>query len=107
MSNKKTWDIDEDLAEPEEVYALKLYITGAAPSSARAISNLKIILQEYLKGKYELEIIDVYQQPLKAQNEQIIALPTLVKSFPLPKKRLVGDMSNTDKVLLGLGINKS
>lgn len=86
-------------------FSLKLFVTGASPNSARAIANLKSICEKYLKAGYNLEIIDVYQQPLKAQNEQVIALPLLVKSFPLPLKRLIGDMSNTEKVLKGLGLN--
>ena len=89
----------------EQVFALKLFVTGASPNSARAIANLKAICEKYLTQKYDLEIIDVYQQPLKAQHEQIIALPMLVKSFPLPLKRLIGDMSDTGKVLKGLGLN--
>ena len=89
----------------EQVFSLKLFVTGASPNSARAIANLKGICEKYLTKKYDLEIIDVYQQPLKAQHEQIIALPMLVKSFPLPLKRLIGDMSDTAKVLRGLGLN--
>lgn len=91
--------------EINEIFALKLFITGASPNSARAIINLKSICEKYLTKKYDLEIIDVYQQPLAAQNEHIIALPMLVKTFPLPLKRLIGDMSNTEKVLRGLGLN--
>jgi circadian clock protein KaiB len=92
-------------ADKEQVFSLKLFVTGASPNSARAIANLKGICDKYLTKKYDLEIIDVYQQPLKAQHEQIIALPMLVKSFPLPLRRLIGDMSNTEKVLRGLGLN--
>ena len=95
----------EEVSVAEEVLKLKLFITGASPNSARAITNLKAICEKYLAKRYELEIIDVYQQPLAAENEHIIALPMLVKSFPLPLKRLIGDMSNTEKVLRGLGQN--
>lgn len=101
-------DITSDAPETannEHAFSLKLFVTGASPNSARAIANLKGICERYLTKKYDLEIIDVYQQPLKAQHEQIIALPMLVKSFPLPLKRLIGDMSNTEKVLRGLGLN--
>ena len=91
--------------EVDNEFSLKLYVTGASPNSARAIANLKSICEEYITDGYVLEIIDVYQQPLKAQNEDIIALPMLVKSLPLPKKRLVGDMSDKNKVLKGLGLN--
>jgi circadian clock protein KaiB len=89
----------------EELYVLRLFVTGASPNSTRAIANLKIILENYLKGKYELEIIDIYQQPEKAQFEQIVALPLLIKQSPGPERRLIGDMSNQEKVLRGLGLN--
>jgi circadian clock protein KaiB len=88
----------------EPVYRLRLFVTGASPNSSRAIENLTNICETYLKGKYELEIIDIYQQPLIAENEQIIALPMVIKSGPLPIRRLVGDMSDTGKVLRGLGL---
>jgi circadian clock protein KaiB len=86
----------------EPNYILKLYITGATPNSVRAINNLKKICEKYLKNRYELEIIDIYQQPLIAKTEQIIALPLLIKISPLPLKRLIGNMSDTQKVLKGL-----
>jgi circadian clock protein KaiB len=89
----------------EETYKLKLFVTGATPNSARAIDNLTTICKKHLPQKYDLEIIDVYQQPSKAKDQQIIALPLLVKSFPLPLRRLIGDMSDTFKVLRGLGLN--
>jgi len=88
----------------ESIYKLRLFVTGASPNSSRAIANLNEICETYLKGKYELEIIDIYQQPLIAESEQIIALPMLIKSGPLPIRRLVGDMSDTEKVLRGLGL---
>lgn len=103
--NKKDTSHTTQTLDQERLYSLKLFVTGASPNSARAIANLKSICDKYLTKKYDLEIIDVYQQPLKAQNEHIIALPMLVKSFPLPLKRLIGDMSNTEKVLRGLGLN--
>jgi circadian clock protein KaiB len=86
-------------------YRLKLFITGASPNSARAIANLKTICEKYLGKKYDLEIIDVYQQPLIAKREQVVALPMLIKYFPLPVKTLFGDMSNSKMVLKGLGVN--
>ena len=86
-------------------YRLKLFITGASPNSARAIANLKTICEKYLGKKYELEIIDVYQQPIIAKREQVVALPMLMKYFPLPVKKLFGDMSNSKTVLKGLGVN--
>ncbi|MDB5022469.1 MAG: circadian clock protein KaiB [Mucilaginibacter sp.] len=86
------------------VFVLRLFITGASPNSTRAISNLKKICEEHLKNQYDLEIIDVYQQPLTAEHEQLIALPLLIKKAPGMEKRLIGDMSNKQKVLKGLGI---
>ncbi|HUW75926.1 MAG TPA: circadian clock KaiB family protein [Gallionella sp.] len=87
-------------------YILKLYVAGQSPKSANAIVNIKKICEEYLQGRYELEVIDLYQQPQLAQGEQIIALPTLIKKLPIPLRRIIGDMSNTERVLVGLDIRK-
>ena len=81
-----------------------LFITGGSPNSVRAINNIKSICERYLKGNYILDIVDVYKNPEIAQREQIIALPTLIKKKPDMERRLVGDMSETDKVKRGLGI---
>jgi circadian clock protein KaiB len=89
-----------------EKYVLRLYITGMTPNSKRAVENVKKICEEYLKGRYELEIIDIYQQPSLAEGEQIIAAPTLIKKLPHPLRKLIGDMSNTEKVLLGLDLRE-
>lgn len=86
-------------------FVLRLYITGASPNSIRAVTNLKEICEKYLPGKYSLEVIDVYQQASLAEQEQIIALPLLIKKFPLPERRFIGDLSDTDKVLKGFGLN--
>ncbi len=82
-----------------------LYITGASPSSSRAIANLKLIFEECRVKDYELEIIDVYQQPQVAQTVNLIALPMLIRKFPLPERKLIGDMSDFKKVSHVLGIN--
>ncbi|MCU7549895.1 circadian clock KaiB family protein [Chitinophagaceae bacterium LB-8] len=87
-------------------YVLRLFITGATPNSVRALTNLKKLCEVYLKGKYSLEIIDVYQQADIAEREQLIALPLLIKKLPLPEKRMIGDLSDTDKVLKGLGLKQ-
>jgi circadian clock protein KaiB len=87
-------------------YLLKLYVTGTTPQSVRAIENIKKISEEHLKGRYVLEVIDLYRQPQLASGEQIIAAPTLVKHLPLPLRRIIGDMSNIDKVLVGLDLKK-
>lgn len=83
-----------------------MFIAGASPNSVRAISNLRAFCEQYLKGRYKLEIIDVYQQPEIAKKDQVIALPLLIKSFPLPVKRLIGDMSDTPKVMKGLDLDE-
>ena len=92
--------------EPPEndKYVLRLFVTGASPNSIRAITNLKTILENYLKDQYSLEIIDVYQQKSIAATEQIIAMPVMIKKYPLPERRLIGDMSDEKKVLKGLGL---
>ena len=91
---------------PENHYTLRLYVTGATSQSLRAIANVKKICEEYLKGRYELEVVDLYQQPQLAQGEQIIAAPTLIKKLPLPLRRIIGDMSTTERVLAGLDLQK-
>jgi circadian clock protein KaiB len=88
-------------------YILRLYITGSTARSVLALTNLKKICEEYLKGRYELEVIDLYQHPGLAKGEQIIAAPTLIKMLPLPFRRIIGDMSNKEKVLLGLDLKET
>lgn len=85
-------------------YVLRLIITGILPNSVRAIANAKAICEKYLTGRYELEIIDIYQQPSLALEEQIIAIPVLIKKLPLPEERVIGDLSDTKMVLDGLNI---
>jgi circadian clock protein KaiB len=89
-----------------EKHILKLFVTGTTPNSVKAIVNIKRICEEFIPGNYELEIVDIYQQPELAQSEQIIAAPALIKKSPLPQRILIGDMSNTNKVLAGLGLNQ-
>jgi len=86
------------------MYMLRLFITGTSPVSVRAINNLQAILDQHLKSKYQLEIIDVHQQPQLVKDEDVTAVPMLIKKQPFPKKRLVGDMSDTSRVLKGLGL---
>jgi circadian clock protein KaiB len=104
MTEQEQVPDNEDMLDEDEVYRLRLFVTGASPNSTRAITNLKTICNEHLKEKYELEIIDIYQQPLIAQTEQIIALPLLIKKSPGIERRLIGDMSNKERVLRGLGL---
>jgi circadian clock protein KaiB len=85
-------------------YILRLYVTGLTPRSSRAVRNLKAVCDEYLAGRYDLEVIDIYQQPVLARGEQIIAAPTLIKKLPLPVRRIIGDLSDRERVLVGLGL---
>lgn len=85
-------------------YILRLYVAGVTPRSAKAIRNIKEICEEHLQGRYDLQVIDVYQHPTLAQGEQIIAAPTLIKKLPLPLRRFIGDMSDTEKILVGLDL---
>ncbi len=85
-------------------YVLRLYVTGATPRSQVAIENIKRICEEYLKGRYSLDVIDIYQQPVLAKGEQIVAVPTLIKYLPRPLRRFIGDMANTERILVGLDL---
>lgn len=87
-----------------ERYDLCLYVTGMTPRSVRAIENVRAFCKRHLEGRHTLRIFDLYQQPSLAREEQVIAAPTLVKRTPLPQRRLVGDLSNQDRVLAGLGL---
>ncbi len=87
-----------------ELYVLRLYITGATPASSRAIANLKALCDGRLKGRYQLEVVDIFQHPQLAQNAEIIAAPTLVKQLPPPLRRFVGDLSDLEDKLLGLEV---
>ena len=94
-----------DIDEAGEVsYILRLFVAGASSNSMRAIANLKSICEAHLQGHYELTIIDVHQDQLSAKQEQIIALPMLIRIQPLPERRLIGDMSDSSRVLRGLGL---
>lgn len=85
-------------------YVLRLYVTGVTPKSVQAIKNIRRICEEHLKGRYSLKVVDVYQRPALARGEQILAAPTLIKRLPLPLRRIIGDMANADRVLLGLDV---
>lgn len=87
------------LRTSQQVYRLRLYITGASRSSLQAILNLKQFCRQYLEGRYELEVIDLYQQPELARQEQLMVAPTLVKTSPLPVRKLIGTLSNQQEVM--------
>lgn len=89
---------------PQQHYYLRLYVAGATPRSIRAIERLKVLCETHLHGRYELEVIDVYQSPEQLGVENVVAIPTLVKKLPLPLRRIVGDLSDTEKVLKGLDL---
>jgi circadian clock protein KaiB len=85
-------------------YILRLYVIGVTPRSSRAIVNIRKICEEYLHGRYELEVVDLSKHPELAEGEQIIAAPTLIKKLPLPLRRFIGDLSQTERILLGLDL---
>ncbi len=93
-------------AQTTQRYVLRLYVAGLTPRSQEAIRTVTSICEEHLAGRYELEVIDIYQQPVLAKGEQIIAAPTLIKKLPLPLRKLIGSMADKDRVLVGLDLRK-
>lgn len=85
-------------------YVLRLYITGTTPRSTRALVNIRKLCEEHLQGRYDLEVVDIFQNPTLAEGEQIIAAPTLIKKLPLPLRRFIGDLSQTERILIGLDL---
>ena len=85
-------------------FQLRLYIAGQTPKSLAAFSNLKAICEEHLKGEYQIEVIDLVKNPQLARGDQILAIPTLVRNLPTPIRRIIGDLSNTERVLVGLDL---
>ncbi len=109
MSKDKTTSemFEEAAAKGESIkYILTLYVAGITPKSLKAIENAKQLCEEYLKGRCELEIVDIYQQPGLARDAQVIAVPTLVKSLPPPLQKFIGDLSDPDPILVRLAIKK-
>jgi circadian clock protein KaiB len=98
------FDLDRD--DGTSHYVLTLYVTGATPRSTRAINNIRAICDRYLAGRYQLEVVDVYQQPEVLREQQLVVAPTLIKTVPKPLKRLIGDLSDVDKVLVGLDLRR-
>jgi circadian clock protein KaiB len=87
-----------------DTYNLRLYVAGQTPKSIAAIANLKKICEQHLSGRYDIEVIDLMKNPALAQRHQIVAIPTLIRQLPEPLKRIIGDLSNSEKVLVGLNI---
>lgn len=90
--------------EPGQVYNLKLYVAGQTPKSQAAFANLKAICEEHLQNKYTIEVIDLLENPQLAKGDQIVAIPTLVRKLPEPLRKIIGDLSNTERVLVGLDL---
>jgi circadian clock protein KaiB len=90
----------------DPAYDLRLYVAGQTPRSVQALANLKRICEEHLAGRYRIRIIDLLENPQLAKGDQILAIPTLVRTIPQPARRIIGDLSNIDKVLVGLDIRK-
>ena len=98
---------EQALQETDQAhYLLKLYVSGMTPNSQRAIKNVQKICEEHLQGRFELQIIDIYQQPIFAKDGQIVAIPTLVKELPPPLRKFIGDLSQTERILAGLDLRK-
>ena len=98
---------DEDPAlGTAKKFVLRLYVTGMTPRSSQAISTIKTLCEEYLRGSYQLEVIDLYRHPALARDEQIVATPTLVKKLPLPLRRFIGDLSDRQRILFGLDLQQ-
>lgn len=104
MINKPVTHQPKTQKSTARAYVLRLFIAGSSPNSLRAVTNIKQICEIHLPGEFKLEIIDVYQQADLAKKEQLIALPLLIKKLPLPERRLIGDLSETAKVLSALGL---
>ncbi|HEY3278753.1 MAG TPA: circadian clock KaiB family protein [Syntrophorhabdaceae bacterium] len=101
----RTEDFEKALKEaPRKKYVLRLYVAGASRKSSEAIAHIKKICEEHLKGLYELQVIDIYQQPVLAKGRQIIAVPTLVKELPVPLRRFIGSMADEERILVGLDL---
>lgn len=99
--------VDENTKQKSEIWMLRLYVAGHTPKSLTAFANLKKICEEHLKGKFQIEVIDLRKNPKLAKGDQIIALPTLVRKLPPPLIKIIGDLSNTERVLVGLDIRPS
>jgi circadian clock protein KaiB len=96
------YEAQTDVPAGGELWRLRLYVAGQSPKSLRAFANLKTLCEEHLPGRYEIEIIDLIEQPALARSDDIVAIPTLVRHLPMPLCKIIGDLSNTERVLIGL-----
>ena len=96
----------EETSDPQETFDLRLYVAGQTPKALRAFDNLRKICDEHLAGRYRIEVIDLLENPTLGQGDQILALPTLVRRLPTPIKKIIGDLSNTERVLVGLDLRE-
>ncbi len=104
MSIGKTGNVPGASKKPE-VWNLRLYVAGQTPRSIAAFANLKSICEEHLKGRYTIEVVDLIENPKLAKGDQILAIPTLVRKLPPPLRKIIGDLSNTERVLVGLDLS--
>jgi circadian clock protein KaiB len=104
MATMKKERTNSRVDEPQEMWQLRLYVAGQTPKSMAAFTNLKDICEKHLKGKYEIEVIDLLENPKLAKGDQIFAIPTLVRKLPQPIRKMIGDLSNKEKVLVGLNL---
>jgi len=95
-------EADTELDENGPPYQLRLYVAGQSPKSLRAVENLRLVCEEHLAGRYSVELVDLLENPQLARGDEIIAVPTLVRKLPHPIRRIIGDLSDTEKVLVGL-----
>jgi len=103
-SATKKKPVRKSTAASSDVWNLRLYVAGQTPKSIMALTNLKKLCEEHLKGKYTLDVIDLLQKPQLAKGDQILAIPTLVRKLPVPIRKIIGDLSNTERVLVGLDL---
>lgn len=101
---KSSKKVTNNSSSDKEVYLLRLYIAGQTPKSITALSNLKKICETHLENSYQIEVVDLMENPMLAQTDQILAIPTLVRKLPEPMMKIIGDLSNTERVLIGLDI---
>ena len=101
---KSATDAFEKALNEPNVYVLKLFVSGMTPSSLKAVQNIRALCETHLAGRYELDVIDIYQHPELGKQEQVIAAPTLIKKLPQPLRQFIGDLSDTEKILVGLNL---